>query len=310
VIEDAGLECAGLHWLLAKTEGFHLTHPDAAVRKKTGEYLVELAKFCADLGGNIMIFGSPKQRDLLEGVSRDQGMAYAAEVFKGAMPALEKLGVTLALEPLGNKETNFLPFAADAVELAEMVDSPHCKIMLDCKAMIHEADPIPELDPEVQVLDDPFPRQRPEPPRSRHGRSGFRADLPGAGRNEVQRLGFGRGVRLHPRRRSVGQGEHRLYEAMRGQAEPVGTPRSSAALRWKEAAMTRLEAFGLLIALTWAHAAAAAAELPSDQRVTNSLGMQLIRIEPGEFLMGSAPEPPRDKKSGRHARRTSRRRTA
>ena len=144
-IEDAGLKCAGLHWLLAKTEGFHLTHPDAAVRKKTGDYLVELAKFCADLGGNIMIFGSPKQRDLLEGVSRDQGMAYAAEVFTGAMPAMEKLGVTLALEPLGNKETNFLQFAADAVELAEMVDSPRCKIMLDCKAMIHEAEPIPAL---------------------------------------------------------------------------------------------------------------------------------------------------------------------
>ncbi|MBM4091268.1 MAG: sugar phosphate isomerase/epimerase, partial [Planctomycetes bacterium] len=108
-------------------------------------YLIELAKFCADLGGDIMIFGSPKQRDLLEGVSRDQGMAFAAEAFKAVVPTLEKLGVLLALEPLGPKETNFLPFAADAVELAEMVDSPWCKIMLDCKAMIHEADPIPTL---------------------------------------------------------------------------------------------------------------------------------------------------------------------
>jgi sugar phosphate isomerase/epimerase len=145
LMEDAGLECAGLHWLLAKTEGFHLTHPDAEIRKKTADYLIELAKFCADLGGDIMIFGSPKQRDLLEGVSRDQGMAFAAEVFRAAMPTLEELGVTLALEPLGDKETNFLPFASDAVELAEMVDSPRCQIMLDCKAMIHEAEPIPAL---------------------------------------------------------------------------------------------------------------------------------------------------------------------
>jgi sugar phosphate isomerase/epimerase len=145
LMEDAGLECAGLHWLLARTEGFHLTHPDAEVRKKTSDYLIELAKFCADLGGDIMIFGSPKQRDLLEGVSRDQGMAYAAEVFKATLPTLEELGVILALEPLGDKETNFLPFAADAVELAEMVDSPHCQIMLDCKAMIHEADSMPTL---------------------------------------------------------------------------------------------------------------------------------------------------------------------
>ncbi len=145
LMEDAGLECAGLHWLLARTEGFHLTHPDPEIRKKTTDYLIELAKFCADLGGDIMIFGSPQQRNLLEGVSRDQGMAYAAEVFKATMPTMEERGVILALEPLGDVETNFMPFAADAVELAEMVDSPQCKIMLDCKAMVHEAYSMPTL---------------------------------------------------------------------------------------------------------------------------------------------------------------------
>jgi sugar phosphate isomerase/epimerase len=143
--EDAGLKVAGLHWILSKTEGFHLTSPDKEVRKATARYLCDLAQFCADLGGTIMVFGSPQQRKLLEGVTVDQGMTWAAEVLKQAMPAMEKHGVTLAMEPLGPNETNFLCFAADAVALAEMVDSPHCKIILDCKAMVTESKPIPEL---------------------------------------------------------------------------------------------------------------------------------------------------------------------
>jgi sugar phosphate isomerase/epimerase len=143
--DKADVRIIALHWLLAKTQGLHLTSPDPAVRKKTATYLCELARFCNDLGGDIMVFGSPKQRNILPGVSRDQAMAYATEVLKNAMPTLDKLGVILALEPLAPKETNFMSTAAEGVELAEMVDSPNCKLLLDCKAMDPEPTPIPDL---------------------------------------------------------------------------------------------------------------------------------------------------------------------
>ena len=38
-----GLEIIGLHWLLAKTEGYHLTSPDGSVRHATADYLKLLA---------------------------------------------------------------------------------------------------------------------------------------------------------------------------------------------------------------------------------------------------------------------------
>lgn len=143
--ERAGVEVMGLHWLLAKTEGFYLTSPDPAVRRRTAAYLGELARFCADLGGRVLVFGSPKQRNLLPGVSTPQAMDYAAEVFSALMPTLEKTNTVLALEPLSPRTTTFLTTAAEGAELARRVGAPRCRLHLDCIAMSTEPTPIADL---------------------------------------------------------------------------------------------------------------------------------------------------------------------
>jgi sugar phosphate isomerase/epimerase len=139
--ERAGLKIIGLHWLLAKTEGFHLTTADADVRRKTAAYFADLARFCGDLGGTIMVLGSPKQRDLEPGMRKEQGMRNAAEVLLAAAPVMEKTGVVMALESLAKVETNFLTTADESMELVRQVDSPTCRLHLDCKAMAGEERP-------------------------------------------------------------------------------------------------------------------------------------------------------------------------
>jgi sugar phosphate isomerase/epimerase len=143
--EANGLEVVGLHWLLAKTEGYHLTHDDHEVRRQTGDYLCELARLCRDLGGNIMVFGSPPQRNLAKGVSDQQGFDRAVEVFRSVAPTLEQAGVTLALEPLGPEEGNFMLTAESAIAIAEAVNSPNVKLHLDVKAMSTESKSIPDI---------------------------------------------------------------------------------------------------------------------------------------------------------------------
>jgi sugar phosphate isomerase/epimerase len=144
--EDQGLSIIGLHWLLAKTEGLHLTSPDLAVRSATADYLVQLGDACADLGGNLMVFGSPQQRSLESGVSRADGMSYAEEVFRAAIPALADRGVRLCLEPLTPKETNFLNTCAEAQELIDRIDHPNLRLHQDVKAMrLAEAKSVPDL---------------------------------------------------------------------------------------------------------------------------------------------------------------------
>ena len=145
-VEDAGLTTIGLHWLLAKTEGFYLTTPDPAVRRATADYLVSLAEATRDLGGSLMVFGSPKQRDVLPGVSYESALGYAADVFAGVMPAVAGFGVDLCLEPLAPSETNFLNTCAQANELIARVGHPNFKLHMDVKAQSSEtADTVPGL---------------------------------------------------------------------------------------------------------------------------------------------------------------------
>ncbi len=142
---DAGLEVVGLHWLLAKTEGFYLTSPDVDMRRRTSDYLAELARLCRDLGGSLMVLGSPQQRNLLPGVAKPDAMRYAADCIQGALPVLEQNEVVLCVEPLGPAEGDFLLTAAEGVQLCEMIGSPHCRLHLDVKAMSSESTPAPEL---------------------------------------------------------------------------------------------------------------------------------------------------------------------
>jgi sugar phosphate isomerase/epimerase len=143
--EAAGVRILGLHWLLAKTEGFHLTSPDATIRKRTGEYLADLARAAADLGGDILVLGSPVQRNVPTGVTRAQADDLALDTLSHALRTLEERRVFLCLEPLTPAETNFLNTAAEGVELIRRLAHPYVRLHLDVKAMSVESAPAPDV---------------------------------------------------------------------------------------------------------------------------------------------------------------------
>jgi sugar phosphate isomerase/epimerase len=142
---DVGVEIIGLHWLLAGTQEFHLTSPDPAVRLRTADYIVSLSEACRDMGGALMVFGSPKQRSLLPGVSREQAFDWAAETFRSVMRAVEGNGVSICMEPLSPSETDFINTCEEATALIRAVDHPNFRLHLDVKAMSSEPTPMVEL---------------------------------------------------------------------------------------------------------------------------------------------------------------------
>lgn len=128
-----GVEVAGIHWLLAGTEGYHITDPDSQVRHRTTEYLQDLVRFGVEIGATLAVVGSPQQRSVQPGVSYEQ----AWECFKEAMicsaqvPGAENF--TICIEPLAPAaDNNFIIRAAEARRLAGEINLPNVKVILDC----------------------------------------------------------------------------------------------------------------------------------------------------------------------------------
>jgi sugar phosphate isomerase/epimerase len=92
------------------------------------------------------VLGSPKQRNLAPlGLTHEQGMQHAADTLRRAVPVFEEQHVTLAIEPLGPEEGDFLNETEQGVALIEMVDSPKVRLHLDVKAMSSETKPVVDI---------------------------------------------------------------------------------------------------------------------------------------------------------------------
>jgi len=143
--KSTGIKICGIHWVLVQAEGMYLTHPEATVRERTSKYFADLVDFCADLGGSVVVVGSPKQRNLMDGVKPEQAWEWATAVFQQPVMHAEARGVTICFEPLAPSETNFINTALEAVQFTQQLHTPHFKIILDVKAMCSESKPIPQI---------------------------------------------------------------------------------------------------------------------------------------------------------------------
>lgn len=143
--EDRGLEIIGLHWLLVTPKGLYMNHPDSEVRDKTVDYLIALANFCADLGGDRMVIGSPKQRNVCKGTTYEQAWEWARETFERVLSVAEERGVSLCLEPLARAETDFVTTVTEGLRMVRQIDSPNFRVHLDVKAMCDEGRPLGDI---------------------------------------------------------------------------------------------------------------------------------------------------------------------
>ncbi len=145
-VEASGLVVTGLHWLLVKPEGLSLTDPDAAVRARTLAVMTHLVGLCAELGGAIMVHGSPKQRQIAPGENHAIALARLQDALAQIALAAARVGVIYCIEPLSKRETALINTVAEAAELVRSIDHPNLRTMIDCSAAgLTETEPVPAL---------------------------------------------------------------------------------------------------------------------------------------------------------------------
>ena len=132
--EENGIEIVGLHWLLAKPEGLYINHPDEIIRIETQEYIEALIHFCADIGGKILVHGSPHQRTVQEGWDFQESWNFAKETFKVCLKTALKRNVLYCVEPLTYKITNFINTVAEGIQLVREIRHPNFKMVFDCRS--------------------------------------------------------------------------------------------------------------------------------------------------------------------------------
>jgi D-psicose/D-tagatose/L-ribulose 3-epimerase len=145
-IEASGLAVTGLHWLLVKPEGLSLTDPDATVRARTVAVMIRLIALCAELGGEVLVHGSPRQRQIASGETHTDALARLQAGLAQVASAAASAGVIYCIEPLSRRETALVNTIAEAAELVRTIDHPHLRTMIDCSAAgLTETESVPAL---------------------------------------------------------------------------------------------------------------------------------------------------------------------
>ena len=146
IITDTGLSVIGLHWLLVSPPGLSITTANPDIRATTLEVLRGLVLLCAELGGKVLIHGSPKQRQILPGEDESEAYKRAIEAIAITAESAAEAGLVYCLEALPSTTTNFVNTIREAAEIANAVGSSALRTMIDtCAAAASEAESIPSL---------------------------------------------------------------------------------------------------------------------------------------------------------------------
>ena len=105
-----------------------------------------LVELCADLGGKVLVHGSPLQRKISPDDNPDEAWKRALDCFSEVAELTAQAGLIYCIEPLAPQDTSFVNTVEQAVRMVKALGNPAFRTMIDCFAASHsETQSIPDL---------------------------------------------------------------------------------------------------------------------------------------------------------------------
>jgi sugar phosphate isomerase/epimerase len=118
--------------------------PDVDVGR-VKSYLARAADLLESAGARACVFGAAWARNIADDWDRQRAEQQFLETLGWCADALQGTGVTLAIEPLYRKESNFINSVAEGVHFARQVNRPEIRVLADFFHMDEENEPFDTL---------------------------------------------------------------------------------------------------------------------------------------------------------------------
>lgn len=136
-IQDAGLQLTGIQALLYSRQDLVL-FGDAKKREEMLNYMTGMMDVCHDLGGDVMVFGSPRNR-MIGTLNPQKARDIAVGFFRSLGMRAEQRNINFLIEPLGRSETDFINTVSDAYGFIQEAGHPSgLGLHIDTKGIIDE----------------------------------------------------------------------------------------------------------------------------------------------------------------------------
>ena len=121
-----------------------VTGPDVD-KARLDSYLAAATERAAELGGEIIVFGSGGARQVPEGFSRTRAHDQILEFLETAANYARRHELIIAIEPLNRSETNVINSIAEAVQFADELMQPEVQVLVDFYHQMLEAEAFDEI---------------------------------------------------------------------------------------------------------------------------------------------------------------------